>query len=184
MFFWDFRSLAQNTIYESLVFGRPFVKRFALCYQTIVCLSCLWRWYIVANGWMEQDETWHAGRPRPWPHCVTWAPSSPPPKGHSPQFSAHICCGQMVAWVKMPLGMEVGLSLGNFVLDGDPAAPPQKGGRVPTIFGPCLLRLNDWMDQDDTWHGGGHRSRPHCARWGPSFPSPKKGAYSQFLAHV
>ena len=32
-------------------------------------------------------------------------------KGHSPrpQFSAHICCGQMAAWIKMPLGMEVGL---------------------------------------------------------------------------
>jgi len=24
-----------------LVFGRPFVKRFALCYQSVVCLSCL-----------------------------------------------------------------------------------------------------------------------------------------------
>ena len=20
---------------------------------------------------MDQDETWHAGTPRPWPHCVT-----------------------------------------------------------------------------------------------------------------
>jgi len=36
------------------------------------------------NGWMDQDETWHAGKPRPWPHCVRWGPSSPPPKGHSP----------------------------------------------------------------------------------------------------
>jgi len=25
---------------------------------------------------MEQDETWHAGRPRPWPHCVRWGSSS------------------------------------------------------------------------------------------------------------
>jgi len=23
-------------------------------------------------------------------------PASPPPEGHSPQFSAHICCGKMV----------------------------------------------------------------------------------------
>jgi len=23
------------------IFGRPFVKRFALCYRTVVCLSCL-----------------------------------------------------------------------------------------------------------------------------------------------
>jgi len=31
--------------------------------------------------WMDQDETWHSGRPRPWPHCVRWGPSSTPPKG-------------------------------------------------------------------------------------------------------
>jgi len=42
------------------------------CYRSIACLSCpvcdvpaLW-----PNGWTDQDETWHASRPRPWPHCV------------------------------------------------------------------------------------------------------------------
>jgi len=44
----------------------------------------------------------------------------------------------MAAWIKMPLGTEVGLSPGDFVLDGDPA-PPQKGAES-RIFGPCLLR--------------------------------------------
>jgi len=35
--------------------GRPFIKRFALCYRTVVCLSCLsvlswlWRWCTVAK---------------------------------------------------------------------------------------------------------------------------------------
>jgi len=29
----------------------------------------------------------------------------------------HICCGQMAAWINMPLGMEVGLGPGDFVLD-------------------------------------------------------------------
>jgi len=27
--------------FHRTVFGRPFVKRFALCYQTVVCLPCL-----------------------------------------------------------------------------------------------------------------------------------------------
>jgi len=55
-------------------------------------------------------------------------PSSPSPKGAQlPQFSAHICCGQMAAWIKMSLGMEVDLGPGDFVLDGDPANPPWKG---------------------------------------------------------
>jgi len=31
----------------------------------------------------------------------------------------------------MSLGMELGLGPGNFVLDGDPAPPPQKGGGAP-----------------------------------------------------
>ena len=30
----------------------------------------------------------------------------------------------MAAWIKMPLGMELGLSRGDFVLDGEPAALP------------------------------------------------------------
>jgi len=51
-----------------------------------------------------------------------------PQKGTAPQFSAHICCGQMAAWINMSLGMDVGLGPGDFVLDGDPAPPPQKGG--------------------------------------------------------
>jgi len=114
-------------------FGRPFVKRFVLCYRTVVVLSVLsvcpvcnvgvlW-----SNGSMDQDKIWHAGRPRPWTHCVRWEPSSPPPKGHSPKFSAHICCGQMAGWIKMPLGMEVGLGPGHIVLDGDPAPSPKRG---------------------------------------------------------
>jgi len=47
-----------------------------------------------------------------------------------PQFSAHICCGQMTEWTKMPLDMEVGLGPSDIVLDGNPAPPPQKGGRA------------------------------------------------------
>jgi len=38
------------------------------------------------------------------------------PKGHSPQFLAHICYSQIAGWIKMPLAMEVGLGSGDFVL--------------------------------------------------------------------
>jgi len=58
-------------------------------------------------------------------------PAVPPPKGHSPQFSAHICCGQMAAWIKISLGVELGLGPGDFVLDWDPVAPSPKVGRSP-----------------------------------------------------
>ena len=58
-----------------------------------------------------------------------------------------VYCGQTVGWIKMPLGMEIGLSPEDFVLDGDPAPPPQKGRR-PQIFGSCLLWPNGCMDRD------------------------------------
>jgi len=75
------------------VFGRPFVKRFALCYRSVVCLSCpvclslcpvcdvraLW-----PNGWTDQDESWHAVGLGPG-HTVLGGDRAPPPlKGHSP----------------------------------------------------------------------------------------------------
>ena len=59
-------------------------------------------------------------------------PAPPPLKGQSPQFLAHICCGQMAGWIKMPLDTEVGLSPGDFVLDGwGPSSPSPKRGRSP-----------------------------------------------------
>jgi len=73
------------------------------------------------NGLTDQDKTWHAGRPWLWPHCVRWDPAPLPQIGIAPQLSAHIRCGQMAAWIKMPLCMERGLGPGDFVLDGDPA---------------------------------------------------------------
>jgi len=36
---------------------------------------------------MDQDETWRGGRPRLWPHCVRWGPTSPSPqRGTAPNF--------------------------------------------------------------------------------------------------
>ena len=105
------------------VFGRPFVKGLALCYQTVRCLSVCDVGALSPNGWMDQDETWHAGRPRPWPHCVGWGPSTPPPKEHrSHQFSPYLlrpngCMDQDATWYggrPQPRGL---------VLDRDPTRP-------------------------------------------------------------
>ena len=79
------------------VFGQPFVKQFALCYRTIVlsCLSVCNVGVLWPNSWMDQDETSRAGRPWPCPRCVSWGPSClSPKKGQSPQFLAHVYCGQ------------------------------------------------------------------------------------------
>ena len=76
------------------------------------------------NSWMDEAGTWHGGRLQPRRLCVRWRPSPFPPKkarSPPPQFSAHFYCGQTARCIKMPLGMELGLCPGDFVLDGDPA---------------------------------------------------------------
>ena len=58
----------------------------------------------------------------------------PSPKGgRSPQFSAVVYCGQTAGWIKMALGIEVGLGP-YIVLDWDPAPLPKKGGGAPPKF--------------------------------------------------
>ena len=51
------------------------------------------------------------------------------------QFSAHICCGDTAAWIKMPLGVtEVGLGLCDIVFDVHPATPRKRGTPTSTQF--------------------------------------------------
>jgi len=118
-------------------FGRLFIKRFALCYMTVVlsCLSVCNVGVFWPNGWTDQDETWHAGRPQHWPHCVRWRPAPPPLKGHSfTNFRLTSVVAKRLdgsKWLKMALGMETGLGQGHIVLDGDPTPPPPENGAQP-----------------------------------------------------
>ena len=53
-------------------------------------------------------------------------------------------CGQTAGWIKMVLGMEVGLDPDHIVLDGDPAPLPKKRAEPPN-FRPISIvakRLN------------------------------------------
>ena len=45
----------------------------------------------------------------------------------------------------MPLGVEVGLGPGDFVLDGDPPTPKRDAGAQPPIFGPCVVAKRLWI---------------------------------------
>jgi len=44
-----------------------------------------------------------------------------------------VYCGQMVGWIKMPLGVEIGLGPGHTVLNGNPAPPSKRGHSSPTF---------------------------------------------------
>jgi len=130
--FWKIKLLKS----KSIIFGRPFVKRFALCYQTAVCpvLSVCDFGVLWPNSWMDQDATWYEGRPQLRPHCATWGPSSPQKKGAQPPFLAHVYCSQMAGWIRVPLSTEVGLCWGDIVLDEDPAPPTKTGTAAPTFW--------------------------------------------------
>jgi len=54
-------------------------------------------------------------------------PPSQEVDGAPAKFSAHVYCGQTAAWIKMPLGTEVGHGPDDIVLDGDRAPLPKKG---------------------------------------------------------
>jgi len=69
----------------------------------------------------------------------------PSPKGHSPQFSVHTCCGQTAGWTKMPLGKEVGLGPGHIVLDGDPAPTTPKGHSPQLSAHTCCGETTGWI---------------------------------------
>ena len=49
---------------------------------------------------------------------------APPTRGTTPpQFLAHVYCGQTAVCIKIPLGTEVGLSIGDIVLHGTQFSP-------------------------------------------------------------
>ena len=105
-----------------------------------------------------------------------------PQKGAEPpsQFLAHVCCGQTSGWIKMALGMEVGLDPGHIMLDGDPAVLPKKGGRAPSfwpifIVAACIkipLGMEVGLSPRD------------CVFDGDPAPSAKRGRSPEFSAHV
>jgi len=59
-------------------------------------------------------------------------PAPTPKKRHSPQFLAHVRCGQMARLIKLQLAMETGLGTSDFVLDKDPV--PLKKGAQPEFL--------------------------------------------------
>ena len=103
---------------------------------------------------------------------------SPKKGAQSPQFLAHVSCVKRLDGLRCHLLRMYCLGPGHIVLDGDPAPRPKKG--KGTIFAPCLLWPNGWMDQDATWYGCRPRPRPRCVRWGLSSPTERSTAAPTF----
>ena len=88
-------------------------------------------------------------------------------------------CGQTVGWIKMKLGMEVGLGPVQIVLDGDPAPRTQRGTAPHFSAHVCCGKTAGWIKMPlGTEVGLDPRRR--CVVWGPISP-PKWGKSSPSL---
>ena len=124
------------------VFGRPFVKRFAVCYRSAVCLSVLSVTLVYCGQTVGRIKTKLGTQVGLGPgHTVLDRDPPPPPlKGHSALiFGPYLlrpngCMDQDVTWY------EARPRPRRLCVRWRPRSPSAKGGGPPQIFGPCLLR--------------------------------------------
>jgi len=82
----------------------------------------------------------------------------------------------MAAWIKMPLGMEVGV----FVLDEDPAPPPNNGAEPPKFSAHvCCGQTAGWIKVAVGMEVGFSFSQGVFVLDGDPAPSPKRGQSPQ-----
>jgi len=86
-----------------------------------------------------------------------------------------IHCGQTVGWIKMKLGVQVGLGPDHIVLDGDPAPVPQRG-TTPTQFSAhiCCGQVAAWIKMPLGVELG-LSPGDFVLDGDPALPSPKRG---------
>ena len=88
----EYRSYEQVMcgLHKRLIFGRPFVKRFALCYRSVdcpVCLSVTLIYYGQTVGWIKMKLGMEVGH-GPGHIVLDEDPAPPTQRGAAPQFSA------------------------------------------------------------------------------------------------
>jgi len=122
----------------SLVFGPPFVKWFALCYQTVVlsvCLSCLSVTLVYCDqmvGWIKTKLGMAVGLSHPDNTVVDGDPATPSQKGHSPHnFRPMSVVAKRLDASRCHLVRRYASALAHCVRQ-----------RPRSIFGPCLLWPN------------------------------------------
>jgi len=81
------------------IFGRPFAKRFAVCYRTVLLSVTLVRCGQTL-GRMKMKLGMQVGL-GPGHIVLDGDPASPPQRGTVSQFSAHISCGQTAEWIEI-----------------------------------------------------------------------------------
>ena len=127
------------------------LQRFALCYRTVVlsvCPICLSVTLVYSGQTVEQIKMklgMQVGLGYGHSHtALDVDPATSTETGTAACvriIRVHVYCGQTASWIKMKLGMEVGLGLRQIVSNGDPAPIPK--GAQPQIFGHVLAKRMD-----------------------------------------
>ena len=91
-------------------------------------------------------------------------------------------CGQTVEWIKMKLGIQIGLGPGHIVLNRGAAAHPPKGHSPQFLANICCGKMAAWIKMPlgmEVGLGPGD----FVLDWDP-LPSPEKGEAPKFSVHV
>jgi len=93
--------------------------------------------------------------------------------------------GQTVGRIKMKVGIQVGLGPGHYVLDGDPALPPPKGGGFPQFSAHICCSQMAGCIMMPLGMEVGLSPGDFVLDGDPALPSPKNGGRApfQFSAH-
>jgi len=132
------------------------IKRFALCYRTVV-MSCVCPVLSVTLvycsqtvGRIKMKLFWHAGRPRPWPHGDP-APLPQMVTAVSQTFGPYLLRPKLRHGSRCHFLHGGRPRTGDFGLDGDPAPHLKKGSEPsPQFCSPFLLWSNGWMHHEAT----------------------------------
>jgi len=146
-----------------------FVKRFALCYRSVVypvCLSCLSVTFVHCGQTVERIKMKLGKQVGLGPgHIVLDGdPAAPLPKGVQPPIF-----GPCLLWPNSWMD-EAGTWHGGrpqprlLCVRWGRSPSPKGGGALSPVFGPCLLWPNCWVHQDATWYAGRPQPRGLCVR--------------------
>jgi len=123
------------------------------------------------NVWMYQDDTWHGGRPQPWPHYVRYDPAHAPSKEHSPPIFMYAVAKRLdgsrcqLVW-KRPRPKR-------HCVRGGTQFPPKRGTGLHFLAHVCCGQTAGWIEMPLGTKQG--RGQGDIVLNGDPFPLPQKG---------
>ena len=133
-------------------------------------------------GWMDQDATWHDGRPQPRRLCVRWEHSPLPQRSGAPSTIFGPCLLQPNGWMDQDATLYDGRPLpAQHCVRYGPSSTPR--GAAPSKVSAMSVVAKQLDGSRCHWYEGRPWPRPRSVTWGPTSPS-QKGHSPQFSAHV